>query len=278
VAREFGPPMTELDLFQAWLPQGRIDQKREDALEMLRVMNAQLSAGLPPKQVDFKFENTVVWSSLVNSAGFLHTGNDGASNIHLNAILAELWSKPELFLPAYQYATIRHLVCHAANQVGKTATAEQIAAIEKAFRSDRSLADQEAFEAWLKQNRMTQADFDEMILCEALLHEPSLSPWPLPHRWLLDWLRTTGQFESIAASVREKHGSEDGAPLPPDWRNPEVATEALLQWYLQHLAAPDPFQGSAARASLPYLRQDWETFMAAIVRRHHAKASTENQE
>ena len=50
----------------AWLPTGRIDQKREDAVAMLQRMRADATLGAErPRQVPPMFEPTVLWQELV---------------------------------------------------------------------------------------------------------------------------------------------------------------------------------------------------------------------
>ena len=51
----------ELDGLLHWLPHGKVDQKREDALRMLRVMHERLANGLDPKRVRYCFEHTTKW-------------------------------------------------------------------------------------------------------------------------------------------------------------------------------------------------------------------------
>src|SRR5436305_3709398 len=50
-AREAGLPVAHLKEFSAWLPQGRIDQKRLDAEAMLAAAQAHLAADMPPLRV-----------------------------------------------------------------------------------------------------------------------------------------------------------------------------------------------------------------------------------
>ena len=58
-----GLPAAAIDRFAAWLPRGRVDQKRLDALAMLRRMRDRLAAGLPPKQVRYHFEHSRAWDA-----------------------------------------------------------------------------------------------------------------------------------------------------------------------------------------------------------------------
>ncbi|KFA90035.1 TfuA-like protein [Archangium violaceum] len=56
-----GLPATELERLRAWLPHGRVNQKREDALAMLRTMREELAAHPGPKQVTYWFSRTDAW-------------------------------------------------------------------------------------------------------------------------------------------------------------------------------------------------------------------------
>ncbi len=58
---------SELAALRAWLPSGRVDQKRADALAMLRAMRDHLAADPPPKQVPWHFEHTDAWEDLVKA-------------------------------------------------------------------------------------------------------------------------------------------------------------------------------------------------------------------
>src|SRR5262249_39504481 len=63
--------------FREWLPQGRVDQKREDALEMLAAMQ-EPSAQTSALAVDFRFEWTNFWGEFV-AVGALDSGSNPAS-------------------------------------------------------------------------------------------------------------------------------------------------------------------------------------------------------
>jgi hypothetical protein len=47
--------------FAAWLPNGKIDQKRIDASEMLQAITAHIASGVIPLEVSFEFSHTVAW-------------------------------------------------------------------------------------------------------------------------------------------------------------------------------------------------------------------------
>jgi hypothetical protein len=65
VARESADPTARRAL-AAWLRDNRVDQKREDAVAMLRHIRARLEAGLPPKCVNFHLERSSVFERMTS--------------------------------------------------------------------------------------------------------------------------------------------------------------------------------------------------------------------
>ena len=62
---ERGLRPTELAALRRWLPGGHVNQKREDALAMLRVMREELAADPAPKRVSFTLEHTHHWDCVM---------------------------------------------------------------------------------------------------------------------------------------------------------------------------------------------------------------------
>jgi hypothetical protein len=53
-----GPPLMPLNGLAAWLPGGRVDQKRVDAMAMIGAIRAHLAAGITPLTVSYRFQET----------------------------------------------------------------------------------------------------------------------------------------------------------------------------------------------------------------------------
>lgn len=70
-ASESGISERELKLLKNWLPQGQINQKREDALAMLRLMRQRLASSLKKKVVSFSFAHTAMWEIACREAADL---------------------------------------------------------------------------------------------------------------------------------------------------------------------------------------------------------------
>jgi hypothetical protein len=61
LAREYGLDRRELEAFSFWLPAGRADQKRDDAIQLLRTLRHRTKAQTAPKRVRYHFEHTTLW-------------------------------------------------------------------------------------------------------------------------------------------------------------------------------------------------------------------------
>jgi hypothetical protein len=68
-------PAAELRNFHAWLPAGRVNQKRLDAIAMLVRMREDVRSHPQPKLVSFSFQNTMFWDRARRaSPGCRYTG------------------------------------------------------------------------------------------------------------------------------------------------------------------------------------------------------------
>ncbi|HEU4353185.1 MAG TPA: TfuA-like protein, partial [Burkholderiales bacterium] len=60
-----GVPPEEAAALRDWLPEGRVNLKRQDALEMLGAMRTFLEADPAPKQIAYSFAHTTLWDNAV---------------------------------------------------------------------------------------------------------------------------------------------------------------------------------------------------------------------
>ena len=61
-------PAREIEGLRSWLPKGRADQKREDALAMLRTMHDAMIRGWVPFRPTFPFEHTTMFDRVARPA------------------------------------------------------------------------------------------------------------------------------------------------------------------------------------------------------------------
>jgi len=60
-----GMPAASLGRLATWLPQGRVDRKREEAEEMLAAIRAHLDAGATALRVSWHMAETAAWRAAV---------------------------------------------------------------------------------------------------------------------------------------------------------------------------------------------------------------------
>ncbi len=97
-AQELLSPRT-LEALRTWLPQGRINQKRADALELVEEMRAYLASDSPAPGPRFRFEHTTAWRhALVTHSAASGHGHDDEQ------VLDELRLAGDVFLREWRDA------------------------------------------------------------------------------------------------------------------------------------------------------------------------------
>jgi len=75
-----GLPSEQLDALQSFLREGRVDQKRLDAITLLRTMRERFASAVEPKRVDYPFEPTDAWECIRERAERAPIGNQSRTH------------------------------------------------------------------------------------------------------------------------------------------------------------------------------------------------------
>lgn len=119
-ARSAGLDESQLAALQAWLPSGRVNQKRADAVAMVEAMRAFLEGDPGRAEVRFHFEHTTLWERA--SKGMLSTAvHDGE----------ELQVLEELRLDGARWDTLQREVVDSLTAPARTGDPEQLHAIDR---------------------------------------------------------------------------------------------------------------------------------------------------
>lgn len=94
-ARAGNLPEREISALESWLPEGRVDQKREDALQLLRAVGQRRAGGTAAQREAFTFQHTVQWQIAVESAATFEVPTSGVLD--------------ELRLDAEKYLSVRRV-------------------------------------------------------------------------------------------------------------------------------------------------------------------------
>lgn len=202
--------------FLAWLPGGKVDAKRDDALAMLVQMASFLSTGaagdMPQGQ---KVARTLVWQGLVRRVD----AENNAETSDPKAVLNELRLDPGRYHALRDRAVLRSLAFEDADRRGVRAGRDTLRAIMDRHRRQQGLSRRDAVLRWLNENDLDAAGY-EALLREAALVEDTVATRAArlaPH--FLAELRWSGTYSELKARAKEKAriiGEQGHAIASPD--------------------------------------------------------------
>jgi hypothetical protein len=198
-AEAMGADRLELEAFRTWLPTGKINAKREDAIEMLTRMHE----GSPREPSRFQFEHTVFFADLVASAPWddsdvaeLEPGHRG--------VLDEVRLQPDVWHQTLHGATLRALADRDADARGLSVSNEALVDATVTFRRERDLHDSPELVAWMESNDLDGRAFVELMENQTRLawllranHDEALARVP-------DELRASGRLRALRVRAQEK--------------------------------------------------------------------------
>jgi hypothetical protein len=196
---------SEIEALRGWLPTGQIDQKREDALTMLRAIRAWLDAGLPARPVEYSFEYTANWEIARCRAGGFHTDSQGPEDtILLERLLDEVRLEGDICAQTQEAALLRFLALEEAWRLGMVPTPMMIRSAAERFRREKAIEEEEAFKHWLAENSLCCEDFLELMKDQARLEWVQHLARMKADALVPDHLRVTGHYARLANRVLGK--------------------------------------------------------------------------
>jgi hypothetical protein len=240
-----GLPASELDALRAWLPGGRINQKREDALAMLRLMRDELSARPQPKQTTFTLELTDMCHEAWTLAGELHPdagAEAGARSMAVDVLLDELRLDADAWTRARQGALARFLSLDAAQRQRAAVPPEAVRETTEIFRRQHGLLRPADLERWATEQHLGPDQFTRLMEEEAQVRWAETGTEREVKRILPDHLRLAGEYGRLMKRARDKQRVlESRGLLNPGLADVGLTDEGLLRWYFEtHLGRPIP--------------------------------------
>jgi hypothetical protein len=230
VARE------DLARLEAWLPQGRVDQKRADALLLLDELSSLLAADAPPFTPGFAFEHSQIWDELAAEAARAGPGSDDGTNPGTAALLlGELRLGPEAASrPLAERALARVLALREAGRAGVVAEAGAERRRLERLRVEHGLFRAADREAWLAAREVDPGWLERRAAGDALAAAVAGGLAPALDAALLDELRLAPDYPERLARARRKRELLDaavaGAPRPA----------SLPLWFGRRLGRDEP--------------------------------------
>jgi len=194
-----GAPPAELEAFRRWLSEGAVNQKRDDALAMLRAMGEFLATDPGPKCVSYVFEETMFWEALRRSAGEVASEpQDGADAL----VLDQLRRDPEALERARAGALGWWLAVERARREGYSIDA--VTGLDQAaeFCRVHGLADSADVARWLENNQCGHERLESILESRALAAREESKAAAGLEDYLLDYLRWTGSYAALLERAR----------------------------------------------------------------------------
>lgn len=237
-AREEGLPSEELMALSRWLPEGKINRKREDALAMLGAIEALLVGNPEPQVVDYQFEETEWWLRAQRSAGEVRlelssrTETEGDS-VSLDELLDELRLETDTGHRVLRAAMLRHLMLVDANRRGISLEPELLGGVSDALRRERRLLTLDSLEAWLRSNGLDEQTYGQLVLEEAAVQVMSGALAEVAQSQVINELRLSGDYARLRDRAREKKRMLHTLGLAnPGLVEAGVGESELLRWHL----------------------------------------------
>lgn len=268
-ARERGAPESDLARFRKWLPQGRVNQKREDALAMLRLIRRRLAKGLTPKTVSYSFEHTLTWESAWRQSGELRfDSNAEPSVVVLESLLDELRLEGDQCRQHSLLALERFFAIRDANRFGMVVTDRCRNDAERAFRGERDLIDDVQLERWMNENGLSQSEFDALMIDEARLRWSHDRTRFVSLSYLSEQLRVSGDYPRLFARASAKARLLESRGLKnPSLQDVNLTENQLLHWYFEKvLGRSPPHDPEGYARNLGFANSD--TFRRALLKEY----------
>jgi hypothetical protein len=184
------------DRLRAWLPAGRVDLKREDALRLLDALAEFLAGDPPPLRVEYAFAWTDAWDAL---HARVDGGTDGGGQV-----LDELRLQPRRLGAVRRAALLRLLARREAERRGSGPDDAARQAAGERLRARLGLWRRADLGRWLAGTDCDPEGFAALVEDEAVLALLEREAGSALDAAMLDELRAGGSYAALAERARDK--------------------------------------------------------------------------
>ena len=231
-------PSGELQALRDWLPDGRVNQKRDDALAMLDAMRQMLAANPEPNRVDYCFERTEIWEEATTRYAADGVESNAAEPGERGGLLDELRLEGGAYDDARRGALLRLLALAECDRQRLEVTREQLKSMSQALRLEFGMLSRKDIDRWLGENHLDLDAFDLLLEDEARLNALQDMTASLVERYIVDHLRITGKYAQLAERARDKADAlASRAMVQPELD--DLTAFELVVWYFEQRLGRD---------------------------------------
>jgi hypothetical protein len=245
-AATLGVAESERAALSAWLTNGRVDQKRADALEMLAAMMEAL-LGSNEARPKFNFEWTYFWDEFVRR---FEAGQENPGASQQQRVIEELRLEgPGVYARVEAMALLRRVAASGAASASPSAT-EDLQATLTDVRARLGLFTRAELDRWMARNDLDVVSMERLIADQAGLATLRGRSSAALGRHILSELRLSGAYEQLAERARRK--SDLLAAMSAGRAGAPSGSQALALrlWYFEQrlqLRLPDDVEDFARR-------------------------------
>ena len=210
LAAEHGVPKDEIEALRTFVSSNRVDQKRADALELLRAMRECCELGEPLPAPTFSFAHTEAWDQVVDWAETqppitLQSQSSSADQLAAEARL--LGASGQAIVSAGFNRAVANAL---ARRLGLDDEPERSAKRDRAIRQSAGAGPGNGsntdahFDRWLEQQGLTNESYEDFLQREARLEWLKERYRDDLNRHIVDELRQTGLHAQLALRANEK--------------------------------------------------------------------------
>jgi hypothetical protein len=230
-ALESGLPAAAVTRLEQWLTGGKVRQKREDALTMLRTMRTRLNEGLKPKKVSYFFEHTSMWecARYETRRQRLSGATDGDAECVLRELRLEGAAK---YRRHRLLAAARELALLEANRLDFQNAPAAASQADAPLRQRRELNTYPRSKNWLADSGVSDDERARLMTEEARIEWVHARSGIGRKEHLIDELRLCGEYARLRARAEDKKRVLDiSESKKSSFTDVGLTEETLLQWY-----------------------------------------------
>jgi hypothetical protein len=234
-ALEAGLPQTELARLQEWLPGNQVNQKRIDALAMLRLIRQRLRRGLKPKKVSYCFEHTMMWETVLRQSGKLRFDLKAQPGVvSLDLLLDELRLEADKYKQSSLSALERFLAIREADRQGMKVSRARKMKTAISLRQERGLTTAAKVKLWMNENDLCDHEVEALMTEEARVRWVERRAQSALLTCLPQQLRLSGDYPRLKARAMAKERLLTSIGLKnPCLGNVGLTESELWKWYFE---------------------------------------------
>jgi hypothetical protein len=220
----------EHERLRAWLPDGRVERKREDALELVHAIRHDLEDGLEPFRPTWALQRTRYWEEARRSVELAGSNASGpTADAALEAVLDEARLHPDGYRRLADRSLLTALARNAAASAGVDVSPWAHEAALEEERKARGLLEPEDVDTWLHESDLDRADLPEIGRRLAVLRWARDAHRDAVVGEMTQAVRSDDTYAGLAGRAERKR--EVLASLPSDRATP--GDEELVAWYFR---------------------------------------------